>query len=111
MIKPWEPRAIVLRFFPNDVTFGYSPCEIVYLLSLFCNRAKADFSGVKLYLCNDMPHQKTINNLTWQAAAKQYNKLLKEYCDSQEDCYFISQSGWHGFYENVEDIGDYSKVR
>lgn len=111
LVKPWEPRAIVLRFFPNDVSFGYSPCEIVYLLSLFCNRAKADFPGVKLYFCDAMPHQKTMSNLTWQAAAKQYNKLLKEYCSSQEDCYYISQSGWHGFYENVEDIGNYSKVR
>ena len=82
----------------------------IAVILLFAKYAKVLRKHVAVII-GDMPHQKTINNLTWQAAAKQYNKLLKEYCDSQEDCYFISQSGWHGFYENVEDIGDYSKVR
>jgi len=111
LVKPWEPRAIVLRFFPNDVGFGYSSSEVVYLLAQFCNRAKADFPGIKLYLCDAMPHQKTMKNVTWQAFAKQYNKLLKDYCDSHEDCYYVGQSIWPDFYENSEDIGDYSKVR
>ncbi len=111
IVKPWEPRAIVLRFFPNDIGFGYSSVEIVYLLAQFCNRAKADFPDIKLYLCDAMPHQKAMTNKTWQSFAKQYNKLLKDYCDSNENCYYVCQSGWPGFYENPEDIGDYSKVR
>ena len=111
LVKPWEPRAIVLRFFPNDVGFGYSSSEIVYLLAQFCNRAKADFPDIKLYMCDAMPHQKTMKNVTWQAFAKQYNKLLKDYCDTHENCYYVAQSTWPGFYENPEDIGDYGKVR
>ena len=31
-VKPWEPRAIVLRFFPNDIQMGYSPAEIATAL-------------------------------------------------------------------------------
>lgn len=111
LVKPWQPRAIVLRFFPNDIGFGYTPMEIVYLLAQFCNRARADFPGVKLYLCDAMPHKRYIKNLLWQTLAKQYNKILQEYCDANEDCTYVAQSAWPGFYTDPADAGDYSKIR
>ena len=111
MVKPWAPRAIVLRFFPNDIAIGYSPMEIMYLISLFCNRARADLPGVKFYLCDAMPHKKFMDNLAWKKCAKQYNQLLDNYCELNEDCTYVSQSTWPGFYENPEDAGDYGKVR
>ena len=52
-----------------------------------------------------------IGSKMWQNLAHQFNKLLKEYCDANEDCTFVSQSGWPGFYEDPADAGDYSKVR
>ena len=110
-VKPWEPRAIVLRFFPNDVSFGYTPDEIVSMLAQFCNWARADFPGVKLYLCDAMPHKQFINNGTWKTLAKQFNKLLKEYCSCYEDCTYVSQSAWPGFYSDPADAGDYGKIR
>lgn len=110
-VKPWEPRAIVLRFFPNDVALGYSPMEIMYLISLFCNRARSDFPSVKLYICDAMPHKKYISNGLWQTYAKQYNELVRNYCELHEDCTCVGQSTWPGFYENPEDAGDYSKIR
>ncbi len=111
MVKPWEPRAIVLRFFPNDVGFGYTPAEIVYLHAMFCNWARADFPGVKLYLCDAMPHKRYVSNTSWQQRAHEFNKLLKDYCDSHEDCTYVCQSAWHGFYQDPADAGDYSKIR
>ena len=111
LVKPWAPRAIVLRFFPNDISFGYTPAEIVYLLAQFCNRAKADFPGIKLYLCDAMPHKRMIADKTWQSFAHQFNRLLKTYCEESEDCFYICQSAWPGFYANPDDAGDYSKVR
>ncbi len=111
MVKPWEPRAIVLRFFPNDLSFGYSPSEIVYLLAMFCNWARADFPGVKLYLCDAMPHKRHTNNALWKRMAGQFNKLLKEYCDANDDCTYVCQSAWPGFYEDPADAGDYGKIR
>ena len=111
VVRPWEPRAIVLRFFPNDVSFGYTPDEIVALLAQFCNWARADFPGVKLYICDAMPHKRFVNNGIWQKLAKQYNKILKEYCDCNEDCIYVSQVGWPGFYHDTADAGDYSKIR
>jgi lysophospholipase L1-like esterase len=111
MVKPWEPRAIVLRFFPNDVGFGYAPAEIVYLLAQFCNWARADFPDVKLYLCDAMPHKRHISNSTWQRLAKQFNRLLKDYCDANADCTYVCQSAWPGFYTDPADAGDYSKIR
>ena len=111
MVKPWEPRAIVLRFFPNDVICGYSPAEVVYLLARFCSWVRADFPGVKLYLCDAMPHKRYINNIIWQRLANQFNKLLKEYCDANDDCVYVCQSAWPGFYTDPADAGDYSKIR
>lgn len=111
LVKPWAPRAIVLRFFPNDIIIGYSPMEIMYLISLFCNQARADFPDVKFYLCDAMPHKKFMDNAVWQRCAKQYNQLLHNYCELNEDCTYVGQSTWPGFYENPEDAGDYSKVR
>lgn len=111
MVKPWQPRAIVLRFYPNDVGFGYTPKEIVYLHAMLCNWARADFPGVKLYLCDAMPHKRYINNMAWQERAHEFNGLLKEYCDSNEDCTYVCQSAFPGFYSDPADAGDYSKIR
>jgi len=111
MVKPWEPRAIVLRFYPNDVRYGYSPAEIMYLLAQFCNRARADFPGVKLYICDAMPHKRYADNKLWPAQARQFNELVKDYCEANEDCFCVCQSRWRGFYNDPADAGDYSKVR
>jgi len=110
-VRPWAPRAIVLRFYPNDQVRGYTPMEIVYLLARLCAWARADFPGVKLYLCDAMPHKRYINNTMWQTYAKQFNQILRSYCDENEDCTYVSQAGWHGFYNDPADAGDYSKIR
>ena len=47
----------------------------------------------------------------WQTLAKQYNKLLKDYCDANEDCTYVSQVSWQGFYTDPADAGDYKKIR
>ncbi len=111
LVKPWEPRAIVLRFYPNDIARGYMPIEVVQRLAQLCDWARADFPGVKLYLCDAMPHRRFVNDPLWQQLAKKYNKLLKEYCDANEDCTYVCQSGWKGFYTDPADAGDYSKIR
>ncbi len=111
MVKPWEPRAIVVRFFPNDVKFGYAPIELVNMIAQLCNWARADFPGVKLYLCDAMPHLRYVNNKIWHGLAKRFNKILKEYCDANEDCVYVGQSTWPGFYTDPADAGDYSKIR
>lgn len=111
LIKPWAPRAIVLRFFPNDIQMGYSPAEIMYLIALFCRRARADFPGIKLYICDAMPHKAQSDNLLWHRCSKQYNQLVREYCDMYDDCFCVAQSTWPGFYNDPADAGDYTKVR
>jgi len=110
-VRPWAPRAIVLRFFPNDFRQGYTPQEVVYLQAKLCAWARADFPGIKLYLCDAMPGVRYMNDNPWQMHAKLYNRMLKDYCDAHEDCTFISQLNWPGLYENPEDAGDYNKIR
>ena len=74
-------------------------------------RARADFPDIKLYLCDAMPHKKYANTVMWQNAAYRFNRMLKEFCRVNENCIFVSQSEWHGFYTHPDDVGDYSKVR
>lgn len=111
LVKPWAPRAIVLRFFPNDIQMGYSPMEIMCLIAQFCNRARADFHGIKLYICDAMPHKRFADNTLWHRYAKQYNQLVRDYCEHYDDCFCVAQSTWPGFYNDPADAGDYSKVR
>ena len=111
MVRPWKPRALVLRFYPNDFRQGYTPQEVVYLQAKLCAWARADFPGIKLYLCDAMPGVRYMNDNPWQMHAKIYNRMLQDYCNAHEDCSFVSQLGWPGLYENPEDAGDYNKIR
>ena len=111
LIKPWAPRAVVLRFYPNDIGAGYTPEEIVYLHALFCHRAKADFPDIKIYLCDAMPHKRYVNNSMWQKMAHRFNRTLQDFCRVNDNCFYVCQSAWPGFYEDPADAGDYSKVR
>ena len=51
------------------------------------------------------------NGMENGAFTYRYNALLKEYCDANEDCIYVGQSTWPGFYNDPADAGDYSKIR
>ena len=42
-VRPWAPRALVLRFYPNDHRQGYTAQEVAYLQAKLCAWARADF--------------------------------------------------------------------
>lgn len=111
LIRPWEPRALVLRVFPNDRMYGYSPLEIMYLIARICAWAREDFPGIKLYLCDANPTLQHKNNETWKSHAKQFNQLLKDYCESHEDCTYLCHIQHPGFFTDPADVGDYGKIR
>ena len=111
LVKPYEPSAIVLRVFPNDIGFGYMPDEIMSIIARILKWARVDFEGIKLYVCDAPMDVKHIGNESWHEKVKQFNSLLKEYCDSHVDTSYICHSSFAEFFEKPEDVGDYSKVR
>ena len=111
IIRPWEPRALVLRLFPNDRDFGYSPAEVVYLLARICAWAREDFPGIRLYLCDAAPGKAYMENGLWKRQAKQFNQLLEDYCTRHEDCTYLCHIKFPGFFNDPADVGDYGKIR
>lgn len=111
LVKPYEPRAIVLRVYPNDRGFGYTPEEILELIIKILDKARADFNGVKLYICDAPMFKKNIGNVDSRDNALRFNSILLDYCNSHDDCTYICHSSFPEFFEAGEDIGDYFKVR
>ena len=110
-VRPWKPRALVLQTFGNDHGLGYSPMEIVNLYARLCAYARHDMPGIKIYICDVQPNIKIIGMEGKQAFIREYNQLLKEYCDRHDDCTLIEHTKCPYFYEDPDDIGGYDKIR
>jgi len=114
MVKPWAPRALVLRSSGNDRYFNYSVSEVMYLHARLIEYARQDFPGIRFFLCGAAPSMRnfgTVSWTVWQNYALDYNKVLKAYCAEHDDCTYVSLVDNPLFFENPEDAGDYKKVR
>lgn len=113
LVKPWKPRAMVLHTISNDLSFGYYPAEVMYLLSRILEYARRDFPGIRLYLLDMHPWK--INQLngqtTWASMTREFNQLLKDYCAHHADCTLIEHCTSPVWYRNPDDVGDFDKVR
>ena len=112
MVRPWKPRALVLKVYNNDRDVNYAPDEIIFLQSRLLELARTDFPGIKLYVCDAQPLllEKDRKN-TWYYHQKEYNELLEQYCARHEDTTMVWQSRNPDLYLDPKDIGDYTKVR
>ena len=112
MVRPWKPRALVLKVYNNDRDVNYSPDEIIFLQSRLLEWARTDFPGIKLYVCDAQPLllDKDRKN-TWYYHQLEYNELLEHYCSKHADTTMVWQSRNPDLYLNPEDIGDYTKIR
>lgn len=112
LVRPWKPRALVLKTHGNDIGFSYSPEEILFLQSRLMEYARYDMPGIKFYLCDAHPKKLMINAPDWYYHHRaRYNKLLKAYCETHEDCTFVCHTDNPLFYDDPADVGSYDKVR
>ena len=101
MVRPWEPRALVLRTIGNDRGAGYSPGEIMELLARVMDYARADLPGIKLFLVSAFPllrDRGARESEVW--ARKEFNVLAKAYCGSHSDVTFADGSMIPGLLRN-----------
>ena len=110
LVKPWAPRALVVSIVHNDHGMGYSPAEIMTNLAKLLAWARADFPGIRLYLC-DARHTLKWRDEAYLAYCAEFHRLLAEYCVRHTDTTCISHATDPIWYENPEDVGDYGKVR
>ena len=112
MVRPYKPRALVLATAVNDFFAGYSPKEVMEIEARIIQWAQADFPGIPIYCFSYMPGilYKGEKNI-FTRYRKEYDQLLKDFCNRHENCRFVSLIDQPFYFENPEDIGNHDKVR
>lgn len=112
MVRPYEPRVLVLATGANDVGFGYSAKEIMEIEARIIDWAQADFPGIKIYCFNMIPTVKSKGQENIATRVRdEYNEILEDYCNRKENVTYVSLIDQPFFFENPEDVGDYDKIR
>ncbi len=110
LIRPLEPRALVVSVVHNDRGFDYSPGEVVTNLAKLFQFARTDFPGIRLYACDCRPTLKFVTEQHLRYM-NEFNQLLKEYASRHEDTTFVDHINHPIWFEDAKDAGDYLKVR
>ena len=117
MVRPWEPRALVIASFSNDGMYGYSPEETFNVIARLLHWARTDFPGIKLFLVE--PHPCPNGKVTklpdkWNNAKhkrEKYIEMLNIYEQTHEDTKVIHLWNQPELFETPEDVGDFHKIR
>lgn len=116
MVRPWEPRALVLANWGNDSMYGYSPEQSMHATAQLLAWARADFPGIKLYLVDMHPTAKGKNETLpdkWNNKLREREKIremLRIYAQTHEDTTFINLWDKPEFFEEGH-VGDFHYVR
>ena len=117
MVRPWEPRALVIGTYANDNMYGYGPEDVMTNVSKICHWARTDFPGIKIFLVEDhpRPNSKDFNKKEmWnqnRIKRERYLEMIHAYANSHEDTEVIELWNQPEFFETPEDVGNYKKVR
>ena len=114
MVRPWEPRALVLATMGNDVGFGYSARDVMEIEARIIQWAQADFPGIPIYCFSRTPRPSWKRESATNRAKRlrlEHNAFLEDFCARTENCHYVAQQNMPMFFENPEDVGDYNKVR
>lgn len=117
MVRPWEPRALVLATYANDGMYGYDVEDIMRNIGKICAWARTDFPGIKIFLMEDHPRPNgkgaTVRDV-WNSGKQRrerYHRLLRAYADQHEDTQVVELWNRPEFFETPEDVGNFQKVR
>lgn len=116
MVRPWEPRALVLATWSNDAMYGYSPEQSMHATAQLLAWARADFPGIKLYLVEMHPYPKYKDAAVsdkWNNSMHERNKMremLQVYAQTHEDTTLITLWDKPELFEEGH-VGDFHYVR
>ena len=79
-----------------------SLCDISYCL---------DYTPIMRIMQRNVIEIKIIDNGGSKSFARDYNNLMRAYCEKYDDCTFVEHTKSPLFYDNPEDIGSYEKIR
>ena len=99
-VRPWEPRALVLHSFGNDIAYAYSAEEIVFLQTRILDYARTDFPGIRLFYCNVCPAlEQREASKALRRLIKEYDELLEDYCAKHDDVTLVDHNTCPDFFE------------
>ena len=117
MVRPWEPRALVIATYGNDGMYGYDVEDIMRNVGKLCAWARTDFPGIRIFLCECLPNPKgkgaTIRDI-WNSSKQRrerYHRLLHAYADLHEDTTVVEFWNRPELFETPEDVGNFQKTR
>ena len=117
MVRPWEPRALVLSTLGNDGMYGYSPEQTMTNVAKILHWARTDFPGIKLFLVEPHPNPKAKETTLpdkWNNGLhkrRSFIEMLNAYEQLHEDTTVIRLWNQPELFETPEDVGDFHKVR
>jgi lysophospholipase L1-like esterase len=117
MVRPWEPRALVIATYGNDAMYGYGPEQTMINLSKMLHWARTDFPGIKLFVVQPHPTPSGKDSKLpdkWNNGAnkrKVFLEMLDIYEQTHDDTKIIRLWNQPELFETPEDVGDFHKVR
>ena len=117
MVRPWEPRALVIGTYANDNMYGYYPEMTMNVLARLIHWARTDFPGIKFFLVEDHPRPKfrdTTMPDKWNDVTFRRNRFIEMihiYAQTHEDTKVIELWNQPELFETPEDVGDFRKIR
>lgn len=117
MVRPWEPRALVIATFSNDGMYGYAPEQTMANLSKILHWARTDFPGIRLFIVEPHPTPKARDSKLpdkWNNGMHKRNKFIEMiniYEQTHDDTRVIRLWNQPELFETPEDVGDFHKVR
>lgn len=107
LVRPYRPRAVVIRAGGNDVDMGMEARDAAFLLVRLVCWLKADFPGMPI--CVLKIFDTIYGSSEYKRRAREYNLLLDEIFADVDDVTVLDISPF--FYEDPRDIGNHSKLR
>ena len=117
MVRPWEPRALVLSTLGNDGMYGYSPEQTMTNVAKILHWARTDFPGIKLFLVEPHPNPKAKETTLpdkWNNGLhkrRSFIEMLNVYEQLHDDTKVIRLWNQPELFETPEDVGDFHKIR
>ena len=116
LVRPWEPKALVIATLANDGMYGYDLQQTMANLVKILHWARTDFPGIKLFIVDDFPRPSFITSVPekWNGAlhkSREYRDLIRFYAQTHPDTQVIELWNQPELFETPEDVGDYTKVR
>jgi len=112
LVRPYQPRALMIATSNNDFGFGYSAADVVDITARIIDYAQADFPGIPVYFCTNFPglkHKGTVSYFT--RLRLEFDRLVEDYCAAKENVKCVRLIDMPFLFEDPSQIGNYDALR